>query len=146
MVNERQDAEDQLLARWRDDMLWLLSGIGKLLDIRTFYYHLREECSANPDRVRMVKRHLRAMNRQVYELQESLKYCSPLGSILHAIRRTHGKRTGSVIGIQSIRTLEDAGISRVGQLAELGEEELVAFGVKRRFARQVVRYLRQRGQ
>ena len=38
--------------RWRDDYLWLLSGMGHLLDIRAFYFHLREECGADTERVK----------------------------------------------------------------------------------------------
>ena len=67
--------------RWRDDMLWKLSGLAKLLEIRTFYYHLKEDCQADMERVKRVKRCLRQMRYQTYELREGLKYCSPLGSL-----------------------------------------------------------------
>jgi helicase len=47
--------------RWRDELLWLLAGLGRLLDIRTFYYHLKENCAADFERVKRVKQRLRQM-------------------------------------------------------------------------------------
>jgi hypothetical protein len=66
--------------RWRDDLLWLLAGVREILEVRCFYFHLKEVCQAGPERVRRVDATLRRMRRQTFELQEQLKDCSPPGS------------------------------------------------------------------
>ncbi len=63
--------------RWRDDSLWLLAGVRELLEVRSFYFQLKEVCQAGPERVRRVDGLLRAMRRQTYELQERLKRAAP---------------------------------------------------------------------
>jgi hypothetical protein len=59
--------------RWRDDLLWLLTGVREILEVRCFYFHLKEVCQANPERVRRVDGVLRGMRRQTFELQGQLK-------------------------------------------------------------------------
>jgi len=132
--------------RWRDDYLWLLSGLAKILEIRCFYYHLREECDADPDRVRRVKGHLRRLRFQTFDLQEHLKYCSPLGPVLRSIRRTLSIGSRGTVGLQSIRRLEAAGIQTLPQLAALQVKDMVDLGVRRDLARQIHTYVRRRCQ
>src|SRR5262249_49630177 len=72
--------------RWRDTAIWILAGHAAVFEIRAFYHHLREICSANPDQIRDTKHALGRMRRQSYDLLEQLKYASPLGSMLLAIR------------------------------------------------------------
>ena len=128
--------------RWRDESLWLLSGIGKLLDLRVFYYHLKEDCQANKNRIQRVKKLLRKMQFQVYGLQEQLKYCSPLGGFLAELRRTsHDK---SKVGVQSMRRLEDAGIETIADLRRLSVEDMMRLGVKRKMAMQIRQYFQRR--
>jgi len=128
--------------RWRDEMLWLLSGLSKILDIRTFFYHLKEECEANSDRVRRVKRFLLGMRHQVYDLQEQLKYCSPLGPLLRQLHNVKGGKAG--VGIQTIRKLEEVGISTPKDILDLGLEGLVEKGVRRDIAKRLWRHMRRR--
>ncbi len=129
--------------RWRDDTLWLLSGAAQALELRSFYYHLREACEADDSRVRRVKRLLRRMRAQTFELQEHLKYCSPLGPVLRSLRRTRAAG-GATVGAQSIRRLEDAGVRSFAELARLGVDDMVRLGVRRDLARQIRRYVQRR--
>lgn len=135
---------DGVEERWRDEYLWLLNGVKLLLEIRTFYYHLRESCQMNSEQIRQIKTHLRHMSHQTYALQEQLKYCSPLGDLLHSIRRTQTHVAGKQIGIQSIRKLEVAGITSTRQLVGVGIEELVQLGIRRDLAQQLYAYTRRR--
>ena len=128
--------------RWRDEMLWLLAGLAKLLDVRTFYYHLKENCAADFKRVKLLKRGLSHLKHQIFELQEQLKYCSPLGALLWEIRRVLHKK--GKVGIQSIRRLEEAGFNNLIDLMPLGVEDLVKLGVQRRIAEQLRGYVQQR--
>ena len=125
--------------RWRDNMLWLLSGIANLFEIRTFYYHLREECEADTDRIKRVKGLLKNMKHQVYDLQENLKYCSPLGPALRDMRRA-----GSGVGELTIRKLEGAGIIDLKGLYKLDLNGILELGVRRDIAKKIQKYLRRR--
>lgn len=130
--------------RWRDDHLWLLAGLAKILDLRCFYAHLREHCGADTERIHRVKGLLREMRNQAFELQEDLKYCSPLGPVLRGIRRTALAKNGPAIGVQTIRRLEEAGYRTVADLARLSVNDLVGAGVRRDRAESIRTYLRRR--
>ena len=130
--------------RWRDELLWLLSGLGQILDVRCFYAHLREECGADSDRVRHVKAQLRLMREQIWELQEDLKYCSPLGPMLKGLRRSGSGKTGPRVGIQSIRRLEEAGFRTIADLVRVDLNCLVEAGVRRDLAKQIRQYVLRR--
>jgi replicative superfamily II helicase len=132
--------------RWRDNLIWLLSGLAKILDVRCFYYHLNVDCSASTERVQYVKRLFQRMCRQTFDLRDHLSYCSPLGPVLRSLRSALPVTAGVQVGKTTIRRLEAAGISNVRQLAQLGSDELVELGVRRDFAKQIYSYVRRRMQ
>jgi helicase len=126
--------------RWRDELIWLLSGLARLLEIRTFYFHLREDCQADFERLKRVKHLLARMRQQVYDLQEKLKYCSPLGPALRDIRRL----MGGGVGVQTIRKLEDAGVADLMGLIDLGANGMQELGIRRDIAKKIAGYLARR--
>lgn len=135
--------------RWRDESLWLLSGLADLLELRCFYHHLVEGCGAadHRARVRRVKGLLRRMRAQVLALCTDLAYCSPLGPALHSLRQTLGPHAaGRLIGPRTVRRLEDAGLYTLADLASVPPEELTTLGLRPRFAEQLQSYLRRRMQ
>lgn len=130
--------------RWRDDLLWLIAGLTKILDIRCFFYHLKQECAADMERIQQVKGILRHLTQQLYQLQAQLNYCSPLGSLLYRIRHVQGAGHGARVGIGSIRQLEAAGITSAQQLATLTVAQLQQQGLRRDLARQIHLYFKRR--
>jgi ATP-dependent DNA helicase len=124
--------------------LWLLAGWARVLEVRCFYYHLREICSANDDRVRQVEGIFRQMRRGVFALQEQLKYCSALGPLLVSLRRTEKSRGGNTVGVQTIRRLEAAGVRTLADLAQLSLDDLIDLGIRRSLAGQLRSYVRRR--
>jgi superfamily II DNA/RNA helicase len=130
--------------RWRDDVLWLLSGFASILEVRAFFHHLRERCSAGPDRILRVKQCLRAMRHQALELRETVEYCSPLGAVLRSLRRVNASRARTV-GVRTIRRLEAAGVSSLQQLMGMGPEDLRSLGVRAEFVAQLQEYMLRRG-
>jgi helicase len=130
--------------RWRDNLLWLLSGLAKILDLHCFYYHLIENCSASSERIQRVKRLLNRMRQQTFEVREQLKHCSPLGSVLQSLRRTRFADAKPVVGTKSIKRLEEAGIVNFSELAQLKMVDLVRLGVRPDLARQIRSYVRRR--
>jgi hypothetical protein len=125
--------------RWRDTMIWLLGGLSQLLDVKVYYYHLKEECDSDGERIKLVKRHLAAMHRQALELVEQIKFASPLGALVLAMRRRKGK---AGVGVESIRTLEAAGLNQLSQIASLNLDQLAAFGLRKDIARRISNHLR----
>jgi helicase len=130
--------------RWRDENLWLLSGIKSLLDIKCFYFHLLNECQASPERVKRIKCLFNNMRSQAFEMLDRLKYCSPLGTLLHEIRRSVKLQNGVSIGFLSIKKLEQAGIHRLQDLAMLELKDLRDLGIRGDLAKQIMSYLRKR--
>jgi helicase len=135
---------DGLEERWRDEMLWLLAGWSRLLEVRCFYYHLREICSADDERVRRVEGLFRQMRRGVFELQEQLKYCSALGPLLLSLRRVRKSGEDGTVGVQTIRRLEGAGVRTLADLARLSFDDLMGLGIRRSLAGQLRHYVRRR--
>lgn len=129
--------------KWRDNLLWLLSGLYKLLKVRTFYYHLKEDCRADRERIKRIKKILQTICYQTLVLREDLKYCSPLGSLLREIRRSQSKAKVK-LGIQSIRRLEESGVDSLKDLVNLQIEGLVELGIRRDLASQIRGYVKRR--
>jgi helicase len=127
---------------WRDHLLWLFGGLGQLLDVHCFYYHLKERCGADLPRLRRVKASLKRQERQSYGVIEGLKRCSPLGDLLDKIRKQQLGRKPK-IGLGSLRKLEDAGVTDLNALMGLTAADLHALGLRRDFAQQVLRFLQR---
>ena len=129
---------------WRDTALWLLSGHTALFEVRGFYHHLREGCSATDSQVRTAKQALSGMRGQAYDLLERLKYCSSLGPLMRGVRDSRRNSDGPTLGVGTIRKLEDAGIATLEQVARMDVDALVATGIQARFAKQIRSYLQKR--
>ena len=85
------------------------------------------------------------MRSQAYDLLEGLKYCSPLGPMLRGIRSTTGAGTnGPMAGITTIRKLEEAGVTNLGQIRQLSVDALVEVGLQKRYAKQIRAYIDRR--
>jgi superfamily II DNA/RNA helicase len=130
--------------RWRDDHLWLLSGVREVLEVRCFYYHLKEACRTAPERLRRVERVLRRLRSLTFDLQGQLAYCSPLGPALRSLRRTARQGEGATVGVATIRKLEGAGIRDLVTLARCSAEDLGRLGVRQPWASQLLEYARRR--
>jgi superfamily II DNA/RNA helicase len=130
--------------RWRDDCLWLLCGITQLCDLRCFYFHLRETCGADAARIQRVKALLGRMKLQALELQEELKFCSPLGPMLRSLRRLPRNMGQASVGVGTIRKLEESGVRSLTALAGLQIDDLVELGVRRDLAKQIYKYVLKR--
>ena len=134
---------DGLDEGWRDTALWILAGHAAVFEIRSFYYHLQEHCSADTGQIRDTKRALRRIRSQTYDLMEQLKYTSPLGSMLRGIRASLRALNGSVVGLGTIRKLEAAGITTPQQVSQMKLDDLKRLGIATRFANQIIGYSRR---
>ena len=130
--------------QWRDSAIWMLGGQSRLMDLRCFYYHLREDCGGGAEQVRTAKREFRRLRGQVWDLVEGIKYCSPLGPMVRGIRGMLKGTKGPVVGPVTIKRLEDSGVRSLKDVAQMDLEQLVVMGVRRDLAKQIVRYCRRR--
>lgn len=140
-IKDLEGIEEQ----WRDRLLWLLSGLANVLEVRTFYFHLKEDCQADYERVKRVKVHLLSMRFQVFRLQAQLKYCSPLGGLLGDIQRMN-PRGSSGVGVQSMRALEAAGVCSLKELLPMDIDKLKSLGIRTKQAQQIRAYVAKRVQ
>ena len=120
--------------RWRDTMLWLLAGVSQVLDVKAFYFHLKESCEASPERIKAIKHSLVQMKMQALDLMERVKWASPLGGFVVSMRRQRGK---AGVGVESIRRLEAAGITQIQLIARMSVDELASNGIRRDIARRI---------
>jgi hypothetical protein len=131
--------------RWRDATLWVLSGLAQILTVPCFFYHLKEHCQADDNRVHRISRLFQRMKAQTHQLQEMLKYCSPLGPVARRIREMT-KGNGRSIGAQTLRKLEETGITDLPQLAQLSVDDLKQRGIRQPYANIIRSYVRRRMQ
>ena len=126
---------------WRDRTLWLLSGQSKVYDLKCFYYHIKEECQADTERIQRIKSCFKRMQFQTYSLIEQIKYCSPLGGLLLGVRQMLRNSKNPKLGFQTIRRLEENGITSMAEASKLSVEDFLNLGVRKSFAKQIRHYL-----
>lgn len=133
--------------RWRDETLWLLSGLGRVFDVRPFYFHLRT-LEASPERIQRVDRIFTQLRHIAQTLGHDLQYCSPLGPLLRRMRQEAKFDGRPTVGVGTLRRLETSGIG-ISELVKLASEgdadlKLMRFGIRSGLAEQLISYLRQR--
>ena len=134
------EAADISEEEWIRSRSWLISGLAAIFDIRCFYYHLREECSASDEQVARAKNIFRRLRAECFQVLGRLKYCSPLGPLLSRMKSS-GTRG---IGIATIEKLESAGLTTPQAISELSEEKGRELGIDSRRLGVIRGYLRRR--
>jgi helicase len=135
---------DEIQEPWRDDRLFLLGAMRNLWDIRCFFFHLKEECSASDERILRVKRAFQRIQGMSLRLMNLVSWCSPLGPVFLRLRNTHSGGGKASPAQGTMRRLEEAGISSVELLRECSTERLIKAGVRKDMALQIVGFLRRR--
>jgi len=138
-VKDLEDIEE----RWRDDRLFLLGAMTSAWELRCFYYHLKEECSADAERIQRVKRSLQRLNAQTYQLLDLLSWCSPLGQLFIRMRRSLPAKGGRPAQA-TMERLASNGVSSVEQLLDLDLKDLLSMGIRKDLARTIYRYVDMR--
>jgi len=107
---------DGIQEQWRDDTQWLLSALMPCLDHKAYLHHLKQVCGADEGREMVIKGAFQRLRAHAYDLQEGLKYCSPMGNFLRELREGRAGRGKQVIGKGSIARLEAIGIRTQGDI------------------------------
>merc|ERR1711991_643886 len=61
---------DEFEEKWRDDRLFLISAMLNLWDVKVFYFHLKNECDANEERIKCIKRRLQKLRAYAYQTMD----------------------------------------------------------------------------
>ena len=138
----RLDSEE-LQERVRDNILWILSGLEQILEIKSFYFHLKENCHAEQEQVNMVDHAFSNASHTIFTLMDNLKFRSPLGEMVRSIKNVF-PHADSYPGEGSIRKLETAGITSLRDLVGKTKEDLVTIGIRSDYADLIIGYIRKR--
>lgn len=134
---------EEIQEKYRDNVIWLLSGMEQLLTIRSFYYHLKENCDADANQIHAVDVAFKQSSRLIFGLIGNLKFRSKLGEMLRAIKRIipHAE---SYPGEGTLKKLEENGIHSIRDLVGKSSNDLVGYGIQRRYADMIIVYIRRR--
>ena len=111
-----------------------------LMDVRCFYFHLRESCEASPERITHVKRALQRLRAMILQPMNQVGWCGPLGRIFCRMRRQSPKGKGASPAEATLQKLEDAGITSEKQLAALTLDDYLRLGIRCDLATQISAY------
>lgn len=134
---------DEIQEKIRDNSLWQLFGIERILEVRSFFFYLKSACDADPEQIRLVELAFRKASRTIFSLVANLKYRSRLGELVRGIKRIY-PNAKSHPGEGTIRKLELSGITSIKDLLGKKTEDLVQLGISRVYADQIIGYIRRR--
>lgn len=136
---------DELQEKYRDNAMWLLCGLEKMMEVRCFYYHLKENCDASVEDIQGVDRALKRSSHKIFQIIGNLKFRSVLGEMIRGIKRVY-PNADSYPSEGTIRKLETAGIISLRDLVGKKAQDLVSIGVKREYADLITGYIKKRSQ
>ncbi|MDA7618290.1 DEAD/DEAH box helicase [Verrucomicrobia bacterium] len=131
---------DGIEEQWRDRRIWLLAGLGEILDIKCFYFHLKESCEATEDEIKNVKDLLKKLQRAAWELIDYLNLCSPLGPLFVQMKQSG---SGKGVGRKTVKKLEGMGHDLIA-IAKMKPDEFKRIGISGTIAQKLQQYARKR--
>ena len=134
---------EEIQERIRDNALWILCGLEQLLEVKSFYYHLKENCHAEYDQIQSVDNAFKKASSTIFMLVGNLKFRSKLGELVRGIKNVF-PHADSYPGEGTIRKLEGAGISSLMGLVGKTQDDLVRIGIRADYANLIVDYMRRR--
>jgi hypothetical protein len=141
-ITRRWSVDPETIAEeeWRRSRTHLLSGFAEAFDVRCFFFHLKQECGTNDQRILTTKNHLRRLRAQCFNLLGRLKHCSPLGPLLVSMKRAGAKG----IGPATIEKLEASGVTSAARFLELNESNADDLGIPIGKFQMIKNYLKRR--
>jgi superfamily II DNA/RNA helicase len=130
---------DGVEERWRDHLLWQLAGVAEILNVPCFYFHLKEECKAETDRVTRIEKCFKGCVHGIFELMGLLRFCSPLGPFF---RDLEASKVG--LGVRTKKKLEDAGVLAFAQIQRMTFDDLQEIGIRKDLGQKLKDYVRRR--
>ncbi len=134
---------DEIQEKLRDNAIWVLCGFEQLLEVKSFYFHLKNNCDVDVDHIKSVDNAFRRASKQIFALVPNLKFRSNLGELVRGIKRVY-PHADSYPGEGTIRKLEENGFMSIKDLIGKTPSDLIRIGVKREYADLICGYIRRR--
>ncbi len=134
---------EEVQEKLRDNALWILSGIEKIMEVRSFYFHLKTNCETDSEQIHSVEIAFKKASRTIFTLIANLKFRSNLGELVRGIKRVYPK-ADSYPGEGTIKKLESSGITSVKNLVGKSVSDLTSLGIQKKYADLIVGYIRKR--
>lgn len=134
---------EELQEKIRDNAIWILCGFENLLEVKTFYYHLKTYCEVENEEIQKIDDSFGKASKTIFTLVANLKYRSPLGEMVRGIKRVF-PNAESYPGEASVRKLEENGILKIKDLIGKSVSDLVAIGIRSDYADLICGYVRNR--
>ena len=134
---------EELQERIRDNAIWILCGLEQLLEVKSFYFHLKENCHAEYDQIQSVDSAFKKSSHDIFSLVANLKFRSKLGELIRGIKNVY-PHAESYPGEGTIRRLEGIGINSLMGLVGKTKDDLIRIGIRADYAELIVGYMRKR--
>lgn len=134
---------EEIQERLRDNAIWVLCGLEQLLEVKSFYFHLKENCHAEYEEIQSVDDAFKKSSHTIFSLVANLKFRSKLGELIRGIKNVY-PYADSYPGEGTIRKLEGAGINSLMGLVSKSKDDLVKLGIRNDYAELIVGYIRKR--
>jgi len=123
--------------RRRYTMIWLLTGLASVPDIKFAFFHHKKVCAASDERVNIVKHYLTRIRMVALASTEQVKCVSPLGGMLLVMKR----RGQTGVGTETLRWLDVLGITKVDDVRRLCADGLVVADMRRTTAKKFLSHM-----
>lgn len=127
--------------RLRDDALFYLIGLRRLMEVRAFYFHLKDR-EASSETVERLGDALQSLKAKCLHSSTLVAYSSPYGALVARLRGAKATGVTTSVGLKTLRKLESISGSDFANLRAMSAEELVAHGIRRAVALRIVETLR----
>ncbi len=134
---------EEIQEKLRDNAIWILCGFERIMEVKSFYFHLKNDCKAETEDVQRVEAAFRIASKQIFNLVANLKFRSNLGELVRGIKRVY-PHADSYPGERTLKKLQAAGIFTMKELVGKTVKDLTDVGVKEQYARLIVGYMGRR--
>ena len=134
---------EEIQEKLRDNALWILCGIEQVLEVKSFYFHLKENCGATTKQIQQVDHAFSKSSKTIFTLIANLKFRSRLGELVRGTKRVF-PHADSYPGEGTLRRLELAGFTSIKSLVGKTPADLVTHGIQQAYADMIISYIRKR--
>ncbi len=134
---------EEIQEKLRDNAIWILCGIEQVLEIKSFYYHLKSNLESEPEQIQKVEAAFKESSKAIFSLVANLKFRSNLGELIRSIKRVY-PNAESYPGEGTLRKLEGYGIHTIKDLVGKTAEDLKELGIRKEYSEMIAAYIKKR--
>jgi superfamily II DNA/RNA helicase len=127
--------------RIRDDALFYLLGLRRLMEVRAFYFHLKSR-KVSVETLERFGDALQSLQSKCLLFSTLVAYSSPFGALVARLRGSKSSGVTTSVGLRTLRKLEAISGSDLNRLRGMTIDELVSHGIRRTVAGRIVESLK----